>query len=527
MSKTSGLGAGLLVDTADLSGDITAVQEISGGPAALDVTTLQRQAMERIGGKVDGRITATAWFNPAAGGEHPNLSTLPTTDRLVTYLHRSTAGSPAVSCLGKQIDYTGNRGGDGAFTFTVDVEANRHGIEWGVLLTAGAETITSTGALASVTDSTTETYYGAVAAIHLLAFTGSSITLTVEHSNDNGATDTWYTLAGDLASFTAAGSKRVETGPDTTIKQYLRLRAAGTFTSATIAVSFHRRAARPAGIEEIDFLTADQVLFYSVPHIDGHGATATTSRLEWQLGQNDDPDFVGENGGFFFPNGTPGVDATYSFVRGAGAGGPGLNYITTQIFGVDGATSHASQMWRRSAWDALLLPDTYGSDLPLDHYTSCELYIPTQLDFLNNSGPSFGFTNLIQSFGNIGVDMHVGIGRNTTNDTYQRAQFDYDNAAFDLTQLISPTPKIPSGRWVRYDDRLKVASGGTGRWEVWIEGLKVLDYTGQTAHSGTTSVGRTWGVYGELIVPTNPQVWYRKVGITTTPALTYWCWHET
>lgn len=142
MSKTSGLGDALYIAGYDLSGDIGSVGRIGGGPALLDVTSIDKDAMVRIGGIRDGAMDFTAFFNVDAARAHARLSALPTADVVATYFRGSTLGNPAAGLVAKQANYDGNRGADGAFTFAVNAQANGYGLEWGQMLTAGKRTDT-------------------------------------------------------------------------------------------------------------------------------------------------------------------------------------------------------------------------------------------------------------------------------------------------------------------------------------------------------------------------------------------------
>ncbi len=142
MAKQSGLGDGLIVDGTDLSGDTGSLGRIGGGPAALEVTGIDKSAFERIGGVRDGGIDWSSHFNPAAGRAHAKLSTLPTTNRIITYQRGTSLGSPAACLVGKQIDYAPNRGDDGALAIALTSQSNGYGIEWGRQVTAGTRTDT-------------------------------------------------------------------------------------------------------------------------------------------------------------------------------------------------------------------------------------------------------------------------------------------------------------------------------------------------------------------------------------------------
>jgi hypothetical protein len=87
-------------------------------------------------------------------------------------------------------------------------------------------------------DETAATTGGAVAHLHVTAFDGTSVTITVQHSEDNSV---WV----DLLTFTAVTGvtkERVELAAGTTVNRYVRaIISAGTWTSVTFTVAFARR----------------------------------------------------------------------------------------------------------------------------------------------------------------------------------------------------------------------------------------------------------------------------------------------
>lgn len=237
MSKSNGLGDALFVGGYDLSGDIGSLSKIGGGPAALTVTGINKSAMERLGGLVDGDIAYTAYWNPGpeANAAHKRLSLLPRTDQYLTYCHTTLIGGPAAAMIGKQIGYDGTRGDDGAFTLAVDTQGNGYGLEWGRQLTAGIRTDT-TATLGGTVDlgAGTPPEFGLQAYLQVHGFTGTSVTVKLQESSD-GTTFTDVT-GGTFAAATAIGSQRIQTARDQTVQRYLRASTTGTFTSAKISV---------------------------------------------------------------------------------------------------------------------------------------------------------------------------------------------------------------------------------------------------------------------------------------------------
>lgn len=250
MAKQGGLGDNLYIAGYDLSGDIGSVGNVGGGPATLEVTGIDKSAPERIGGLRDGRIQFSAFFNPGTLPDkaHARLKTLPTTDVVAAYFRGTALGGASANIVAKQLNYDGNRGDSGEFTFAVEAAANAYGLEWGRSLTAGKRTDTTGTNGASVDFGlgspplfNGSTLFGLQAYLHVFALTGTSVTVKLQESADNGVGDTWTDVVG--GAFTAAtgiGAQRIETARGQTVERYLRVVTTGTFTSATFAVSVAR-----------------------------------------------------------------------------------------------------------------------------------------------------------------------------------------------------------------------------------------------------------------------------------------------
>lgn len=241
--KTSGLGDHLYVHGNDVSGDIGAVNKISGGPATIDVTPINKYAMARIGGLRDGGIDYSAFWNPTNGlgqpkSSHEVLSPLPTSDVLMTYVRGATLGGPVACLLAKQLNYDGTRGDDGAVNFAGATQGNGYGLEWCVGLTAGKRTDTAAGNGTSVDLATGPTALGLQAYLHVFALTGTSVTVKLQDSPDNSV---WTDVVGGaFTAATVAGAQRIQTARDQTVQRYLRAVSVGTFTSAVFAVAVNR-----------------------------------------------------------------------------------------------------------------------------------------------------------------------------------------------------------------------------------------------------------------------------------------------
>lgn len=243
MSKTHGMGAGLLVGGYDISGDIGAVQRIACPRSVLDVTDITQEAYERRLALKDGGLDYTAYFNPDADRAHDVLSDLPRTDTVAMYLHRRTAQSTPTACMvAKQLNYDPNRTQDGALVLAVSMVSNGFGLEWADLLTVGLEEHESDGEDGTSVDDGAGTSFGLQAYLQVLDFDGTTVDISVQHSSDNGAGDAFADITGAVFSgITAAPyAERKQTARNTSVERYLRVSTTGTFTSVTFALAVVR-----------------------------------------------------------------------------------------------------------------------------------------------------------------------------------------------------------------------------------------------------------------------------------------------
>ncbi len=249
MAKESGLGDNLYVGGNDLSGDVGSVERIGGGPALLEVTGIDKSAVERLGGKRDGGIDFTAFFNDAAGQAHAVLSALPTADVMVSYCRGTTLGDEGASMIAKQVNYDPTRGEDGSLTINIGALANGFGLEYGIQHTAGKRTDSSATDGTGVEDyKQASTSFGLQAYIHCFAFTGTSFTAKLQESDDDASSDAYADVTGGgFAAISAAGTtERIVTGAALTVEQWLRVVTTGTFSNAVFAVMVARNYTAPA-----------------------------------------------------------------------------------------------------------------------------------------------------------------------------------------------------------------------------------------------------------------------------------------
>lgn len=235
MTKTSGLGDNCYIGGYDLSGDIMSLSKISGSTATLDVTGISKSAHERLGGLRGGEIDFTTAYNTAVGQEHVALSALPTSAVSVMYLRGTTQGNPALYMQSYQVNYDPTRGTDGMFTFNVQCLSNdAYGLLWGKQLTAGKRTDTSATNGPSY-DNTAGNVFGAEVVLQVFSFTGTDITIKMQHSTDNS---TWSDFLPTLGPITSApAALHGSSANNASVNRYLRVATttSGGFTSCTFA----------------------------------------------------------------------------------------------------------------------------------------------------------------------------------------------------------------------------------------------------------------------------------------------------
>lgn len=235
MAKTTGLGDNFYIGGYDLSGNVSNISQISGGPASLDVTPINASAYVRLGGQRTGDMDFTTFMDVAAGAEHTALSGLPTADVIASYYQQPAVGNACANMVAKQINYDWTRGQDGTLTAAVQCQSNSFGLEWGTQLTAGIRTDT-TATAGTFFDNGASSSFGAQAYLQVFGFTGTDVTVKIQHATTSGGT---YT---DLITFTQVTSgnqaQRVVVSNSTTVDEFLKVTTvtSGGFSSVKFAV---------------------------------------------------------------------------------------------------------------------------------------------------------------------------------------------------------------------------------------------------------------------------------------------------
>lgn len=246
MAKQSGLGDNFYLGGVDLSGDTASLDTISGGPSPIDVTAINKSAYERLGGLRSGEMSFTSLWDSAVGASHPTLSALPRTDVVASYFRGTALGGGAACMVGKQINYDPTRATDGALTAKVQCLANAFGLEWGVQGTPGirADTTATNGTgvdfQATAAAGLATLSFGLQAYLHVFSVVGTSCTVKLQGSSDNGVGDAFADIVGaGFAAATPGGSpqaQRIATATNLALERYFRVVTSGTFTACSFAV---------------------------------------------------------------------------------------------------------------------------------------------------------------------------------------------------------------------------------------------------------------------------------------------------
>lgn len=242
--KLTGLGSNFYIGGYNLSGDVNALSSISTPVATLDVTAIDKYAMERRATLADGTMSFTTVYDTDAGQEHLALSGMPRTDTVGAFFAGTTIGNAAASINAKQVDSQSSRDNSAMLTRQTSIQANSYGLDWGTQLTAGVRTDTA-ATNGSSWDGTASTAFGFQAYLQMFAFSGTDVTIKIQDSANNSA---WTDLASGAFAAVTSGTRqaqRIAVGGTATVRRYLRVSTVttGGFTSCAFAVTFTKNQA--------------------------------------------------------------------------------------------------------------------------------------------------------------------------------------------------------------------------------------------------------------------------------------------
>lgn len=301
MNKRSGLGSGFYVGTFDVSGDTGALTSIPLTRALQDVSSIQSDGTERIQLRSDGSIAYAAFWNPSVAHSVPVLKTMTNAHTLVTYASGAAVGEWAASLQAHIVNFNTVFGEDGSLGITGEAMASAGTrLEWGRLLTIGKQSFAATQAISAwttahayalndlvvpttanghyykattagtshavteptwptngstvadgtavwtdqgllpngVDQTTVSTSFGLAAYLHVLSIGSGTVTFTVQDSANRIA---WANVTGGaFTGATAAGTQRIQTATNGTVRRYIRVNVTGTFTNVVAVVNVVR-----------------------------------------------------------------------------------------------------------------------------------------------------------------------------------------------------------------------------------------------------------------------------------------------
>lgn len=243
MAKKSGLNQRLYVGGYNISGDVGALDTISGEKKTQENTGIDKSAVERMFTQADGKMEFSCFFNDAAGQEHAALKSLPTTDVIATIITGQAAGDPAACLKAKQVNYDWDRGDDGSLNGKVECLASAGvSLEWCRMLTTGEDTHASAGTSTAYQDpdGASGSNYGIVGYLHIREIDSGTPTIHIYESSDDGSGDAYtaklsFTAVADGSEPSA--ERKTATGA---VEEYLQATSTGTFTNCDFVVAFRR-----------------------------------------------------------------------------------------------------------------------------------------------------------------------------------------------------------------------------------------------------------------------------------------------
>jgi hypothetical protein len=210
MAKLTGLSS-LWVGGHDVAGDIGAVRGVGGGPAMIDVSSIEANGHERLAGRFDGKIDFNAWLNPARA--HLVFRNVPDTNTDAMLAIPATAGAIAAMLSARQVNYDPQVQNDLGASFAISaLAATGHAVEFGKLITNGKRT--DTGATATGTGIDLGLPFG-VAAVTLTSASAANPTVCTTATAHGLQTGDSVLIAASDKSALNTGWTVTVTGADT------------------------------------------------------------------------------------------------------------------------------------------------------------------------------------------------------------------------------------------------------------------------------------------------------------------------
>lgn len=243
MAKVAGLSQNFYAHGYDISGDVGAIQGASSPRNTLEVTGIDKSAIERLLGLSSGMLDFNSFFNDVSLQEHAALKGLPTGNRVVTWAHGTSRGSVSAFMEALQTNYDFARSPDGSLRASVNALASGgRPLIWGNMLTAGKIThSSSTVASSSVSiDDAALTSNGIRAVAHFFDISSGTPTIVIQDSADDSSFATILSFAAVADGGEPTAEYKTATG---TVRRYISVATTGTFSNLQLAVAYQRGTA--------------------------------------------------------------------------------------------------------------------------------------------------------------------------------------------------------------------------------------------------------------------------------------------
>ncbi len=210
--------------------DVTVANELA------DVSAYQDEDRNFIGGLITASATLGGHFDQATGAINDELENSLKTATLLSVAYGVALSDRWVGLEIQASDYSLSPPVGDVVVVNYTAQASRGGASRGTVLHPLANVETSSGEETHV-DQGAATARGCVAFIHLVAFTGSDITVLIE----DAATDAGYATLVTFTQLTGIGSERIViAAAASTPNRWLKVSWTGTFSSAKFVVGMER-----------------------------------------------------------------------------------------------------------------------------------------------------------------------------------------------------------------------------------------------------------------------------------------------
>lgn len=234
MGKIAASVSRIYLDEFDLSGVLNSF-DLSLEQERAVVTALSDAGPRRVVGNYDHKHSVQGFFDGDTGkfDAQAFVDFRTDEDHFLATIFGTTEGSRGYEDVIRNMGQPRSGGTGGAVLLSLEGEGSGGRVRCWLLRTA---TLAGAGNGAGQNLGATTAGQVFAAVFRLLAFTGTSITLKVQESSDDGAVDLYADIAGlTSGALTAKGVVRATTTAAT--EAWKRLAATGTFTSAQIIVT--------------------------------------------------------------------------------------------------------------------------------------------------------------------------------------------------------------------------------------------------------------------------------------------------